>query len=549
MTFADGHGATAAVAAQTLPMLGRDVQIRALTDANSNASTAPAGAGKRGELFNELRTCRNTRDWKRCLGALQPLASAKEYTIAIKAAGKLRKTEQALNLLEEMVARDVPPTTITLNAAISAAGKGAGNSWQKALQLLRDMPREYGLIPDLYSYNAAISACGHGGQWLKALQLLEEMPLQDPPLTPDVVTFSAVIAACGEGLQWQKALELLEEMEVCGVEPNVFSYASAVAALEKGLQWRKALGLLEVMRDRGVQPNLYCYNSAITACGNGGNWVRALELLREMEKHGVQPDVVSYCAAIAACEKSLKWVQALALLGEMDERGINCNQASFSAAIRACRKSGQWKNAIALLSQMEQRGVKPDAKTVTAVIGACEENEQWEQALQLYERKVDTNSTKAVGAVRLTAAISACEKATDDRRWEHALQLLSQMDKSGIGSDASTFGAAIAACVDEEGPAGWRKAIQLLDLMTERGIEPAVDTLVATMHALTSAGELEEGLRLLDRAHATLAVTDKPGLPLYDALLAACRDQGDEARARAVQSRMAERGLVATAAG
>lgn len=45
--------------------------------------------------------------------------------------------------------------------------------WKKALDVLEDM-KQNGVIPNDFTYSAAITACGNGGQWERALDLIDK---------------------------------------------------------------------------------------------------------------------------------------------------------------------------------------------------------------------------------------------------------------------------------------------------------------------------------------------------------------------------------------
>ena len=64
-----------------------------------------------------------------------------------------------------------------------------------------------------------ISKAARQNQWCAALKLLAEM--QDQGLVPDVITYNAAISACEKGSQWQQALKLLAEMQGQGLEPDL----------------------------------------------------------------------------------------------------------------------------------------------------------------------------------------------------------------------------------------------------------------------------------------------------------------------------------------
>ena len=76
-----------------------------------------------------------------------------------------------------------------------------------------------------------LGACEKGGEWQMALLLLSEMPLES--LLPNVFSFSAAISACEKGSRWQMALLLLSEMPSARVAPDRVSLNAAISACEK----------------------------------------------------------------------------------------------------------------------------------------------------------------------------------------------------------------------------------------------------------------------------------------------------------------------------
>ena len=64
------------------------------------------------------------------------------------------------------------------------------------------------VVPDVSTYNAAMSACEKCEQWQQALGLLAEM--RSVSLLPNLITYSAAISACV--LSQRRALALWAEM-------------------------------------------------------------------------------------------------------------------------------------------------------------------------------------------------------------------------------------------------------------------------------------------------------------------------------------------------
>ena len=55
--------------------------------------------------------------------------------------------------------------------------------------------------------------------------------LRGAGVAPDVYSFNAAISACEKGGQWERALSLLDEMRSAGVEPDVYSFNAALLRL------------------------------------------------------------------------------------------------------------------------------------------------------------------------------------------------------------------------------------------------------------------------------------------------------------------------------
>ena len=63
-------------------------------------------------------------------------------------------------------------------------------------------------------------------------------------MVPDVFAYNAAMSACEKCEQWQQALGLLAETRSANVLPNVITYNAAISACEEWEQWLPALGLL-----------------------------------------------------------------------------------------------------------------------------------------------------------------------------------------------------------------------------------------------------------------------------------------------------------------
>lgn len=114
--------------------------------------------------------------------------------------------------------------------------------WECSLALLRRMSED-GVVPDVATYSATISACESAGEWQRALGVLQRMiddenDLDGEPSRLNLYCFNAAISACEKGHAWVEALELYERMLEIGdpVQPNVVTLSSLLESLERAGQ-------------------------------------------------------------------------------------------------------------------------------------------------------------------------------------------------------------------------------------------------------------------------------------------------------------------------
>ena len=138
--------------------------------------------------------------------------------------------------------------------------------WKKAVELLQTMHESYGVKPDVFHYNAAISAC-EGGQWELVLQLFHEMDAAGVSATPSHTILPSVHARregsgnlqCNSSTRWtQRALSATPSHTIL---PSVHA--------RRG-QWERACNSSTQMDAAGVKRDTITYNSAISACEKGG---------------------------------------------------------------------------------------------------------------------------------------------------------------------------------------------------------------------------------------------------------------------------------------
>ncbi|CAE7377375.1 unnamed protein product, partial [Symbiodinium sp. CCMP2456] len=282
------------------------------------------------------------------------------FNASLGACGTAGRWREAAGLLFEAAVGAVKASPVTLNATIDACAE----QWDTALKLLEFMKVSL-LEATCISFNSTINACEKGAasfrpaaremirddisgpsslsDWPRATFLLDAM--RQRGLLPDIFGFNSAVSACEKAVAgWEVPLQLLQQMEDLRVAKDVVSYSSTISAHEKVGLWEASLGLVWQLPKAEVSPNCFTFNAVMAACAVWAPPRRraslALGLLREMRGVRVRADVVTYNALLrTACiddglEEELEKLVAQA---------VKPNMVSYGTVLDFCRMYGRWK--------------------------------------------------------------------------------------------------------------------------------------------------------------------------------------------------------------
>ena len=311
--------------------------------------------------------------------------------------------EQAEDLLKQMTAAGVEPSTLCYNIAIKAwikSGRGR-QSAEYSERILEEMQPP----PDVVTYSSVIHAWATSGVKEYAAEraeaILQRLEM-DESAEANVVAYNACLNAWCKSkspMAVNRTEALLARMEASEhVAPDLVSYnthiyAMAMAGYEEGMAQRADATLcrLEEQYDKGevdYAPNLFSYNLVIEGWARSRDpnaATRACDVLRKLVKRdGVEPDAISFNQVINALSRSTlpgAAQKAEDLLHYMDESyksGVyecKADVVGYTSAITAWSRSGEnggAERAERLLVEMEQRYLngEMDLKPTTAVYNA-----------------------------------------------------------------------------------------------------------------------------------------------------------------------------------
>jgi len=255
-----------------------------------------------------IDACAKGRLWKKALYLFEEMKQNGvepndfTYSAVINACGKGGQWEKSLELIDQMRQEEMKISTITYNAAIAAVAKAARSNtrqstrgtkikyigtdkvatryieggidetqlWRKGLELIEQM-NGYRVLPDVYSYSSAISACGSGGQWEEALKLIKIMQKGHPKARPNKISYTGAISACARCGEWEPALQLFISMKADRIKYDTVSYNALLSALVNGGQADIAYDKWNEMCAEGenVRPDIISLTSVIASLERG----------------------------------------------------------------------------------------------------------------------------------------------------------------------------------------------------------------------------------------------------------------------------------------
>ncbi|CAK9103179.1 Pentatricopeptide repeat-containing protein At2g31400 [Durusdinium trenchii] len=272
----------------------------------------------------------------------------------------------------------------TLNAAVSACERVA--AWPQALCYADPS----GLVlPDIITYNTALSACGNGGKLQQVVNLMAKMRRV---VRLDAITYTAAISTCEKRLHWQGSVGFLDEMRDAHLRANVITYNAVMATC--GPAWEASLVVLR----QSPSKDLVSYNTALSSCEKGEQWLRAFSLFST-----VAPSVITYNGCLSATAKVQLWRAALDLL-QLNPRP---SLISFNTVMSATERGRQWHMVADLYMQLSQQQLQPDAFAHAAFAA----HTPWRRALAALARAA-LGQHRQQSLVAFLELVQSCEQST-----------------------------------------------------------------------------------------------------------------------------------------
>lgn len=466
------------------------------------------------------------------------------YNVMIKVRTRSGSWRAALDLFDELRARGLRPDNYTYPYALKAAGSlGAILEGER----IHGFALKSGDSYDCYVCNSMLDMYGEYGAVDRLRKVFDEMPLRD------LISWNVFISGLVKGNRFESALDVYRRMQIeAGMLPDeatVVSTLSACTALQSldigqeihdyvnhqlGFTTRiqNALldmyakcGCLDIAReifDSILDKNLVCWTSMVSGYANCGR----LDEARALFERSPERDPVLWTVMIHGYVQFSDVNEAMALFRQMQMEGVKPDKYSLVALLTGCTQvngldQGRW-----IHSFLEENRIAIDAVIGTALIQMYAKCGCLDDSLRIFNRMSHRDTASWTSII--------CALAMNGNTAE-ALKLFSEMIQSGTRPDDITFIGVLTACshagLVDEGRQHFASMVQVYRIV------PKLEHYGCLIDLFGRSGQLDEAEELIMKIPCK---DTEIVVPIYGALLSACRSYENVEMAERVAKRIAD---------
>ncbi|KAJ0551582.1 putative tetratricopeptide-like helical domain superfamily [Helianthus annuus] len=280
------------------------------------------------------------------------------------------KVDDALQVFDEMLQRQPPPSIVQFNKLITLIVKM--KHYSTALSLFKKV-NLMGIPSNLYAMTISINCHCRLNQVAYGFALLATIFKLGYP--PSLATYTTLIHGLVLADWVFEVVELFKKLlreKVC--EPDQITFGVVINGLCKVGDTSKALELLRFMEpvsckckpsmgSNKLMKDVNLYNILIKGCRKCGKLDLAMDLFGELSLKGLKPNVRTYTVTISVlCQQGL-FGEANNLLRKMEENGCSPNSVTCNVIVQEFLKQKAFQEAEILLEEMIIRGFSPDSAT------------------------------------------------------------------------------------------------------------------------------------------------------------------------------------------
>ncbi|RDX74436.1 Pentatricopeptide repeat-containing protein, partial [Mucuna pruriens] len=359
------------------------------------------------------------------------------------------------------------------------------NKIRSAMEYFRSMELS-GLCPNVHACNSLISSLLRNG-WFDDCFKVFNFTRAKRITTGH--TYSLILMAHAKAHGCDSVIRFFRELESeCDVEKNfdAIVYNTMISICRNADNWSEIERLWRSMKENGCVGTRITYHLLINSFVRCDQSDLALYAYREMVQNGFEPDSNTLNAIIIVCAKEGKWDAALSVFKTMLKGELKPNLVACNALINALGRAGELKQAFQVYDTMKSLDHKPDAYTFNALLRSLTKANRHHKVLELFEM-IERDQTFQFNIHLYNTVLMSCSKL---RLWEKAIEILWQMEASGLSDLTMSYNLVIRTC---EVARKRRIALQVYKHMVHQKCRPNIFTYLSVIRCCVR-GDLSEEL-------------------------------------------------------
>ncbi|KAJ3673913.1 hypothetical protein LUZ60_005905 [Juncus effusus] len=315
------------------------------------------------------------------------------------------------------------------------------NKTRSAYELFLSMDAS-NLKPDSHACNSLLSSLLRNGLLPDALKVFDKM-IHSEMATAHSYTLVLKALARIEGCN--KALALFHKLE--GVnnstrEFDIMVFNTMLSICARVKNWVESEKLWRKLSKSSLKGTLLTYDLLISTFVQCGCAELAFEAYHELVRIRLVPNENILKAIIATSTLEGNWELSLSLLNKMITSNIKPSLITFNSVINCLGKSGHAELAFRVYKILQLNNLQPDIYTINALLSALYRSNRYSKAIKLFQ------GVKKQGKIKLNLHVYNVVLMIFRKLgfWDRALQLLWEMERTGMEMHTESYNHVIYAC-------------------------------------------------------------------------------------------------------
>ncbi|KAL5987291.1 hypothetical protein ACLOJK_038453 [Asimina triloba] len=377
------------------------------------------------------------------------------------------------------------------------------NKVRSALELYMSMEAS-GLALSVHAYNSLLSCLLRGGSIDAALRVFHAVNERG---MCTYHTYSLILKGVAVAHGYDSALRMFAELEEKGVlktDSDAIVYNTMISVCGKAKDWIQMERVWRRLEEDGYSGTEITYRLLVCSFVRCRQDELAIEAYLEMISNQLKPSEDVMKAIVGASAKEGKWQLALRVFEEMLEQGLKPNAVVHNALINCLGQAGKIILAFKIYNLMKSSGHAADGYTWCALLTALYRGNRCADALVLFEA-IRTEGISEVNDHLYNVALMCCQRL---RLWGQSLQLLWQMEASGVPISTVSYNHVIETCEVARKP---KVALQVYKHMIQEKCSPDTFTYLSLIRSCIWDSLWNEAVEILNLA--------TPNASIYNVLI------------------------------